>query len=681
MGKRIRAHDWSSTPLGPPEAWPQALRSALSISLHSSFPTAIYWGPELQLIYNDAWAPIPADRHPWALGRPGAEVWADIWDVVGPQFEKVMKTGEGFSTFDQLLWMERNGVPTETYWNYSFTPLLDEEGGVVGVLNQGNETTDRVLADRRRAAETERQRRQFEQAPGFIAILDGPDHRFEFVNATYERLFGDRSYVGKTVREVFPELEGQTVFGLMDKVVETGERFIANRMPIRLTGEDGSLGPERYLDFIYAPVTNESGEVTGIFCEGHDSTEIYLAQEKLRQLNESLEQRVAERTIELQKTQEALRQSQKLEAMGQLTGGVAHDFNNLLTPIIGSLDMLQRKRAGDDRTQRLIDGALQSAERAKTLVQRLLAFARRQPLQPVAVDVAALVNGMASLIESTTSPQVRIEVNLADGIPPALADANQVEMALLNLAVNARDAMPEGGTLIISASAVELGSGHQSQLPAGSYVQLGVKDTGVGMDDATLRRAVEPFFSTKGIGQGTGLGLSMVHGLASQLGGALTISSRPNEGTTVDLWLPTAEHAATSALASAAIESSTGAGDVLLVDDEELVRASTADMLQELGFKVTEAGSAEDAVQLLSKGYCPDLLVTDHLMPGKSGTALIREAKGFCPDIRVLIVSGYADDTGLADDIPRLIKPFRHADLANSLSIVMGGSSGAIVNS
>ena len=672
MGEGIRAHDWSSTTLGPPEAWPQALRSALSICLHSSFPTAIYWGPQLHLIYNDAWAPIPADRHPWALGRPGAEVWADIWDVVGPQFQRVVDTGEGFSTYDQLLWMERDGIPQETYWNYSVTPLLDDDGSVVGVLNQGNETTDRVLSDRRRAAETERQRRQFEQAPGFIAILDGPDHRFEFVNATYARLFGDRCYVGKTVRDAFPELEDQTIFRLLDNVFATGERFVAERMPIQLNAGDGTRGPERFLDFVYAPVTGEDGQVTGIFCEGHDVTEVYRVQEELRQLNECLEQRVAERTEELQKTQEALRQSQKLEAMGQLTGGVAHDFNNLLTPIIGSLDMLHRRRAGDDRTNRLIDGALQSAERAKTLVQRLLAFARRQPLQPVAVDVGALVNGMAGLIESTTGPQVRLEVEADDALPAALADANQIEMALLNLAVNARDAMPQGGTLTIAASAELLDDGHKSQLPPASYVRLAVSDTGFGMDEATLRRAVEPFFSTKGVGQGTGLGLSMVHGLASQLGGALTISSREGEGTCVELWLPVAQAAVQTAQKFATVEPATGAaGDVLLVDDEELVRASTADMLHELGFNVTEAVSGEDAVRMLQEGFCPDLLVTDHLMPGKSGTDLIREAQSLCPEIRVLIVSGYADDSGLTLDIPRLVKPFRHADLAESVSSVM----------
>lgn len=672
MGERIRAHDWSSTPLGPADQWSLPLRSALSIALHSSFPTAIYWGPELRLLYNDAWAPIPADRHPWALGRPGAEVWSDIWDVVAPQFDEVIRTGEGFSTYDQLLWMERDGVPTETYWNYSFTPLMDEGGSVVGVLNQGNETTDRVLADRKRAAEIERQRRQFEQAPGFIAILDGPEHRFEFANATYARLFGERDYVGKTVREVFPELESQEVFEWLDRVYKTGERFIADRVSIRLAAHDGEPEIEHFLDFIYAPVTNEAGEVTGIFVEGHDVTNVHHAEQELRELNDTLERRVAERTAELEQAQEALRQSQKLEAMGQLTGGVAHDFNNLLTPIIGSLDMLHQRGSGDERTRRLVDGALQSAERAKTLVQRLLAFARRQPLQPVPVDVRALIDGMLELVESTTGPRVQVRVDIADSIRPALADVNQIEMAILNLAVNARDAMPDGGTLTISASVEEAGAANHAGVASGTYVRLAVADTGKGMDEVTLKRAIEPFFSTKGVGQGTGLGLSSVHGLASQLGGGLGISSRLGAGTTVELWLPVADEEPIPTESSEPAEDSAGAGNVLLVDDEVLVRTSTADMLTELGFAVTEAGSAEDALGMLTSGFCPDLLVTDHLMPGKSGTDLAREAMILCPEMRVLLVSGYADETGIAGDIPRLTKPFRHADLVASVNAVMG---------
>ena len=375
------------------------------------------------------------------------------------------------------------------------------------------------------------------------------------------------------------------------------------------------------------------------------------------------------RRAELEAAQEALRQSQKMEAMGQLTGGVAHDFNNLLTPIVGSLDMLQRRGLGGEREQRLIAGAMQSAERAKTLVQRLLAFARRQPLQAVPVDVARLVGGMGDLVSSTTGPQIKVVVEAPEELPPALADPNQLEMALLNLSVNARDAMPEGGTLRISVSAETAGARHPAQLRPGGYIRLSVADTGDGMDAATLARAVEPFFSTKGVGKGTGLGLSMVHGLASQLGGALTIQSKPGLGTNVELWLP---HSSTAPVVAEPVAETSEApltrGIALLVDDEEFVRMSTADMLGELGYAVIEAASGEEAMHLIDGGRPFDLLVTDHLMPGITGTDLARAVRGLRPDVPVLLVSGYAESEGVAADLPRLTKPFRKDELASSLS-------------
>lgn len=372
---------------------------------------------------------------------------------------------------------------------------------------------------------------------------------------------------------------------------------------------------------------------------------------------------------ELEAAQEALRQAQKMEAMGQLTGGVAHDFNNLLTPIVGSLDMLQRKGLGDEREQRLIAGAIQSAERAKTLVQRLLAFARRQPLQPIPVDIGALVTGMAELIESTTGPQIKVVVEVGDHLPPARADPNQLEMALLNLAVNARDAMLEGGTLRISATLETVGVGHRVSAESGTYIRISVTDTGVGMDAETLARAIEPFFSTKGVGKGTGLGLSMVHGLASQLGGTLTIESRRGYGTTVELWLPTSSKAAeTARTANAAPSADPREGVVLLVDDEDLVRMSTADMLADLGYVVVEARSAEDAMRLIERGDPFDLVVTDHLMPGMSGTDLAQAIRSARPGLPVLLISGYAEREGIDPGLPRLGKPFRKDELAESIA-------------
>lgn len=375
---------------------------------------------------------------------------------------------------------------------------------------------------------------------------------------------------------------------------------------------------------------------------------------------------------ELALAQDALRQSQKLEAMGQLTGGVAHDFNNLLTPIIGSLDLLQRRGLGTEREQRLIDGALQSADRAKTLVQRLLAFARRQPLQATAVDLKTLITGMADIVASTSGPKVKVMVHVADDLPPAMADPNQLEMAILNLSVNARDAMPDGGALSLFAAEEVIDQGHRSRLRPGQYIRLSVSDTGVGMSPETLARAIEPFFSTKGVGKGTGLGLSMVHGLASQLGGALVLSSRPGVGTTVDLWLPVSAAPVVVEAEVEIVPERQAVGTALLVDDEELVRMSTADMLSDLGYRVVEAASAEQALALLDGGLSIDVLLTDHLMPGMTGVDLIDALRDRGSRVPVLLVSGFAEADGLSVDIPRLTKPFRQPELATCLAGLLG---------
>jgi len=292
-------------------------------------------------------------------------------------------------------------------------------------------------------------------------------------------------------------------------------------------------------------------------------------------------------------------------------------------------------------------------------------------LQATAVDLQLLIGGMAELIASTSGPQIDVRVELADDLPPAVADANQLEMAILNLAVNARDAMPDGGVLTISAAQASVGSDHRSQLSPGEYLRLSVQDAGTGMDEATLSRAVEPFFSTKGIGKGTGLGLSMVHGLASQLDGSMTISSSPGAGTTVELWLPISPSSAQEGRETPAELPKRGRlGTALLVDDEDLVRMSTADMLMDLGYEVIEAGSAEEALKIVRDGLRPDLLVTDHLMPGMSGVELARNLRSSNPKLPILIISGYAEAEGVAPELPRLTKPFRNAELAESLAAI-----------
>jgi signal transduction histidine kinase len=361
-----------------------------------------------------------------------------------------------------------------------------------------------------------------------------------------------------------------------------------------------------------------------------------------------------------------LAQAQKMDAIGQLTGGVAHDFNNLLTPIVGSLDMIRRRHSDDDRTQRMVSGALQAAERAATLTQRLLSFARRQALQPKAVDVGALIDGIADLIRRSLGPTIQVVLELPIDVSSARVDPNQLELALLNLAINARDAMPSGGRLTLTAAAAKLDERNAIGLAAGNYVRIVAADTGVGMDRATLARATEPFFSTKGVGEGTGLGLSMVHGLAAQSGGVLKLRSTPGAGTQVELWLPaTGETAADAEEAKPEPVRARRAATILLVDDEELVRTGTADMLRDIGYAVIEMGSASQALNAVRSGLEVDALVSDYLMPNMTGGALISELRFSGKQIPALLVTGYAAaGEDVPSDVPRLAKPFRQADLA-----------------
>jgi signal transduction histidine kinase/CheY-like chemotaxis protein len=401
-------------------------------------------------------------------------------------------------------------------------------------------------------------------------------------------------------------------------------------------------------------------------------------------LNATLEERVARRTEELQKAhsilveqvaqreraEEQLRQSQKLEAIGQLTGGVAHDFNNLLMAVLGNLELLARHVADDPKASRLLDGATQGAKRGAALTQRLLAFGRRQDLTVKPVDLSELVNGMDDLLAKSINSGIRIEKQLPPGLPMALADANQIELALLNLAINARDAMPEGGTLSIGIRE-EVLTNPSKELEHGCYLVLAVSDTGHGMSKDTLDRAVEPFFSTKELGKGTGLGLSMIHGLAVQLQGTLKLTSSPDVGTTAELWLPgttrPAEKVTDHALPT--ISNGTEQLRVLMVDDDALIAMSSVDMLEDLGHVVTEANSGAAALTLLEAGQEFDLMITDYSMPGMNGAELGREARKLYPKLPILVASGYAElPPGAGTDLPRLGKPYSQSQLATEIA-------------
>ena len=376
----------------------------------------------------------------------------------------------------------------------------------------------------------------------------------------------------------------------------------------------------------------------------------------------------------------ALRQSQKLETIGQLTGGVAHDFNNLLMAVRSSLELLcKRLPADDERAQGYLANALAGAERGATLTQRMLAFARKQELDPKPVDVAALLPGMRDLLERSLGPQMDIVLDLGASVPPALVDANQLEMAVLNLAVNARDAMEGSGRLTIGLDCVRIEDADAdggARLEPGDYVRLRVEDTGAGMDAETLARAAEPFFTTKGVGRGTGLGLSMVHGLTSQLGGSFQLQSRAGEGTVAEMYLPVAQDGAAGPAPASAPQDEPGNPvkylKILAVDDDALVLFGTVALLEDLGHEVVEAGSGAAALAMLATRDDIDLVVTDQAMPNMTGVALAREIHRTRPDLPVVLASGYAEmpEGAKQDIVARLEKPFSHEDLADVLRAI-----------
>jgi PAS domain S-box-containing protein len=415
------------------------------------------------------------------------------------------------------------------------------------------------------------------------------------------------------------------------------------------------------VDFSLRPVRDAAGRVELLVAEGHDVTELKAAEARLHE-------------------------AQKTEMLGQLTGGVAHDFNNLLMAVLGNLALLRKRLPEDPRLLRLVDGAQQGAERGAALTQRLLAFARRQELRPEPVDLAALVRGVAPLLERSAGPGVRVTLDLPEGLAPALADANQLELALLNLVVNARDAMPGGGEIRISAEArTAPAADAPAALPAGAYLVLAVRDAGQGMDAATLSRATEPFFTTKGPGRGSGLGLSMVQGLAAQSGGGLALRSRPGQGTEAAIWLPRSAEpvrevraAPPAPPAPAPVATPARAGSlVLVVDDDPLVAAGTVMMLEDLGYRTAGAASGDAALRRLAEAPAIDLVVTDHAMPGMTGLELAERLRRERPGLPVVLATGYADLAGGPAWLPRLDKPYRQEELAATVARMLPGSRAA----
>jgi PAS domain S-box-containing protein len=402
-------------------------------------------------------------------------------------------------------------------------------------------------------------------------------------------------------------------------------------------------------------IPDEDGKVVGFAKITRDITERVQVQQALEQ------------------AREALFQSQKLEAIGQLTGGIAHDFNNLLMAVLGSLELVQKRLPDDPQINRLIGNAIQGARRGATLTQRMLAFARRQELKRETIDVAALVLGLEDLLNQSLGPLFDLSLEMAPRLPGVESDPAQLESALVNVIINARDAMPHGGAITLTATRERVGSGAPDLAP-GEYVRITVVDQGEGMNEETLARATEPFFTTKGIGKGTGLGLAMIHGLTTQSGGTLRIRSRVGVGTEVELWLPAAARdlAKTASDTQTAARASSGSLTILAVDDDDLVLLNTVAMLEDLGHTVIQASSGEDALRVLAEAQTVDLLITDHAMPKMTGVQLARKVAAQRPDLAVVLATGYAElPPGEGAELIRLDKPFGQKQLSDAIERVL----------
>ncbi len=537
------------------------------------------------------------------------------------------------------------------FWTHAIIdPIRSPDGQLIGYAKITRDLSERKAAEEALQRSEEQFSLLVQGVTDYAIYMLDADGRIISWNSGAQRIKGYRpeEIIGNHFSRFYREAErsaGEPEQGL--KIARETGRFEKEAWRVR---KDGS---HFWAHVVIDAIKDDSGRVIGYAKVTRDITE----------------RRETQRALE--EAREALFQSQKMEAIGQLTGGVAHDFNNLLMVVLGSLELLRKRMPQDPKLISLVDNATHAAKRGASLTQRMLAFARRQDLERRPVDLAELVGGMSDLVQRSLGPTIRVQTSFPPTLPHVLSDPNQLETALLNLVVNARDAMPEGGDLQITAEERDADGG-DAGLPAGRYVCLSISDSGEGMDEDTITRATEPFFTTKGVGKGTGLGLSMVQGFVAQSGGRLTVTSRQGHGTTIEIWLPLAqgdnERHAPVLSQEAAPPSDCQRLNVLAIDDDALVLMNTVAMLEDLGHTVTEAISADKALEIMRSGQDFDLIVTDHAMPRMTGMEFAKVVRDEWPNMPILMATGYAElPEGNVLNLPKLSKPFDQIQLEQAV--------------
>lgn len=563
---------------------------------------------------------------------------------------RALETAAREGKFETEGWRIRNDGTR--FWAFVvIDPIRDPSGEIIGFAKITRDLTERKAAEEKLKQSEQQFRLLVQGVTDYAIYLLDLDGRVTNWNPGAQRIKGylPHEIIGQHFSRFYTDEDRAT--NEPQKALETVQRdgrFEKENWRVR---KDGT---RFWAHVVIDAVRNEAGEIVGYAKITRDITELKEAQEKL------------------EKVREVSLQSQKMEAIGQLTGGIAHDFNNLLTAVLGSLELLRKRLPDDPKSMALLENAAQGAQRGTTLTQRMLAFARNQELKQEVIDIPELVRGMKELLQRSLGPSHRIETRFPLALKAIEADANQLEMALLNLTVNARDALDDDGEIIVAAREENIAPGNSSGLKPGPYICLSVIDRGKGMDEVTLRKATEPFFTTKGLGKGTGLGLSMVHGFAEQSGGRFILQSQQGEGTTAELLLPVAKASmqavGATRLSQAAPAKKLAPLTILAVDDDALVLMNTVAMLEDLGHTAFEAYSGREALEILQREDSVDLVITDQAMPQMSGTQLAKAIKHEWPDIPVLLATGYADRVP-GDDIglPKLTKPFFQRDLADAI--------------